>query len=789
MNDAIQPSTTPAPQEEGINLTELFFKYMRHWKWFLLSVAFCLSVAAVYLRYSTRIYSVTASILLKDDKRGGGMVDLKAFDELSLFDTKSNVDNELEILKSISLMEDVVKTMHLYFTYTVKGTVKTSEIYGKECPVLLSLPEEVLDTIQAVPFTMDVHPDGKVVFRDVEDYDEVVVTASRYDSAVTLPFGTVLMRPGQKLPQDVMTVYVRFTRPVRMAQGILSNLDIALTGKTTSVVKMTYKTPHRQKGVDLIAHFIDTYNAESVRDQNRVALNTADFLDERLDSLTSELAAVEKRVESYKQSEQVTDVVSEAQLFLSQSSNVEAKLLEVETQLSVINDLNQYLERYNDAAQLLPVGTGIGSTGLVQQINQYNELVLAYQKLSRTAAPSNQAMVDLEHNIDALRASIHTSIGRELRQLNLQKAELEKQNALYAGKIRSIPRKERESMEIMRQQTVKASLYLFLLQKKEENYLSMTVVQPKAKVIDVARPSNEPIAPRTPMIYMLALLAGMAFPIGIIYIKELFNLRIENKEELEKLTRVPVLGEIPKSDEAGNIVLHEHSTNTLAEMFRLLRTNLLFVAGQERKVIMVTSSVGGEGKTFMSINLGLSLAFLNKKVVIIGLDVRKPRLAHYLDLELKEGVTMYLAGALEREKLVVPSGVHPKLHIIPAGPIPPNPNELLARKELDELIEQCKQDYDFVILDTAPVGAVSDSYLLNRFADITLYLVRAEYTLKQNIVDAEQPYLNGQLNNMYFVLNASDLKKSSYRYGYGKKYGYGKQYGYGYGYGEEEVKS
>lgn len=785
MNEQSQPYTTPQNQEESINFAELLFKYLRYWKWFLLSAALCLVVAAIYLRYTTRIYDVTASVLLKDDKKGGGMADLKAFEEFSLFDSKNNVDNELEILQSTSLMEDVVTSMGLYFGYAVKGTVKTSEIYGKECPLLLSVSQAAFDTLASTSFTMEVQPSGKVLFADFDGENGLTVTANRYDTLVQLPFGTVHLKPGYAQPKEPMRVYVTYMNPVRTAQNILANLTVSLSGKTTSVVKLTYKTAHKQKGIDLLNRYVDTYNTESIRDQSQVAMNTAVFLDERLDTLTSELAVVEKQVETYKQSEQVTDIVSEAQLFLTQSSTVEAKQLELETQLSIISDLENYVGKYTDNSQLLPIGTGISSQGLNEQIRSYNELVLQHQKLSRTAAPSNQVMVDLEHNMDALRANIKTSIAREKQQLSLHKAEVDKQTDRYAGKIKSIPRKERESLEIMRQQSVKASLYLFLLQKKEENYLSMTMVQPKAKVIDEARASNTPVLPKAKMIYLVAFFLGLALPIIILYLRDYFNIHIENKTELEKLSKVPVLGEIPKSDEVGNIVLHEHSTNTMAEMFRLLRTNLLFVAGTNRKVIMITSSVGGEGKTFVTINLGLSLAFLNKKVLILGLDVRKPKLADYLELDHKKGMTLFLLGALNQSELIIPSGVHPNLHIIPAGPIPPNPNELLARKELDDLIDAYKQQYDFILLDTAPVGAVSDSYQLNRFADISLYLVRAEYTSKQSILDAEEPFRTGKLTNMYFVLNASDMSKSSYRYGY--KYGYGKKTGYGYGYGEGEL--
>lgn len=468
-------------------------------------------------------------------------------------------------------------------------------------------------------------------------------------------------------------------------------------------------------------------------------------------------------------------------MFLQQSSQNEAKRLELETQLSIVQDLQSYLEQSDNADKLLPA-LGLQSQGLNNLINEYNTLLLQQLRLRTTASEDNKALIDLNRQLSALASNVKASLGREKRNLDILLANVEQQARLYSSKITSIPRQEREFMEIQRQQAVKAELYLFLLQKKEENALSMILVIPKAKVIDRPRSTSGPVAPRRNIIFVIALLLGLGLPVMIIVLREYFKFYIENKAELEKLSQVPVLGEIPRSQETGNIVLHQHSTNTLAEMFRLLRSNLLFVLGKDhKKVILISSSVGGEGKTFMSINLGLSLAFLNKKVLIMGLDVRKPKLAEYLGLDTKSGISLYLSGHSDRASLLKPSGVHPLLDVVAAGPIPPNPNELLASKELDELIEQYRQDYDYIILDSAPVGAVSDAYQLNRFADACLYVVRAEYTPKQSISEAEDIYKQKKLNNMYFLLNGSDIKKAGYRYGYGKKYGYG----YGYGYGRE----
>jgi len=776
--------STPYSEEEkdeSIDLLELLMKYLRHWKWFVASIVVCFIALMVYLKYTTPIYEIKTTVLLKDDKKGGGMADMAAFKDLGMFDVKNNVDNELEILKTGSLMENVVKRMGIYVKYYSTGKVKTTEKYGQECPVLFRVPEAKLTNFSndGYDFNLTVHPDGRLLFSGEFNEDEFQVKANRYDSTVVLPFGTLLMTKGAFLPTEEIEMLVQVRRPIAVAQEILSRMNLSLTGKTTSVVNVTLQSAHPRKGKELLRTFIDVYNTDNMTDQNLVAENTAHFIDDRLGILTGELSDVEKRVENYKQSEQVTDITSEAQLSLQQASVNEGQRLEVETQIGIIKDLENYLNKKENQDKLIPAGTGIQNTNLNTLIGEYNTLLLQKNRLSRTASQDNQAMQDLNYQINTLKDNVHASISREKRSLTITREDINRQYKLYESRINSIPRQEREYMNIQRQQSVKQAIYLFLLQKKEENYLSMTVVVPKAKVIDEPRCSGTPVSPKRSMLMLLALIVGFCIPIVVIFLRETLKVFIENKAELEKLTKVPVLGEIPISEEPGNIVLHEHSTNYLAEMYRLLRSNLLFLTGSDgRKVILVTSSVGGEGKTFMSINLGLSLAFLNKKVLVIGLDVRKPKLAEYLGLDNKSGITMLLSGHSDKSKLILNSGVHKNLDVIPAGPIPPNPNELLARTELDDLISEYKDKYDYIILDTAPVGAVSDTFSLNRFADVCLYIVRADYTHKQNIVDAEELHNSGKLNNMYFVLNASDVKKASYRYGYGK-YGYGKQYGYG----------
>jgi tyrosine-protein kinase Etk/Wzc len=774
--------------EQPVDILGLFFKYLSYWRLFLLSLAVCLVLAVVYLKTTKPVYEVTSTVLLKDDKKGGGMDELGALKDLGLLDVKNNVDNELEVLKTSDLTEQAVREMGLYVTYTEIGTFKNNNLYGAGCPIHITLPDGVLDTLSnSVEFEVAIiHHDG-FDFTGTYNKEDFNVKRASTDTTAVLPFGTIhFNRTGMVLP-NTMTIRINMQNPLSVADGLLASMTMELTSKTTSVVNIIHKTTNVQQGKDFLNKLIEVYNREDMKDQNMVARNTDAFVETRLDSLTKELKEVETQVENYKQKQGLTDIQSESDLFIQKTGDYEQKRLEVETQLAIVTDIDAYMHKKENRYHLLPAGTGIQSESLNGSINDYNKLVLERNRLSRTASHTNQSMMDLTAQIDGMFNTVQASVRNEKRNLQITRQDLVKKDSENAGRIKAIPRQEREYTEIKRQQEIKQTLYLFLLQKKEENFLTMVVVVPKAKIIDSTRSNGIPVSPKKPVIMLMALILGLLIPIIWLYIANLLRYHIENKDELEKISIVPVLGEIAKSEKTGNIIIHENSTNRFTEMFRLLRTNLLFILGDpEQKVINVVSSIGGEGKTFICINLAISLALLDKKVLIIGLDVRKPKLGEYLGLENNSGITLFLTGNLEKKQLIRPSGIHPNLSVITAGPVPPNPGELMAKPALDKLIAECKDQFDYIILDTAPIGIVSDSYALNRFADVSLYIVRADYTPKKNIEDATNLFKQKKLNRMYFVLNAADMHKGSIRYGYGKKYGYGygNKYGEGYGYAD-----
>ena len=785
--------------EQPIDFLGIFIKYLLYWKWFVVSLIVCLLFATVYLKFTIPSYEVNTSVLLKDDTKGGGSLEMNAFKEMGLYSQKNNVNNELEELNKSILVEQVIRELGIYASYTriemfpivsnlgidpryaKFGTYKDKILYGSECPVFVRLPDAYLNKMnETVEFQILIHPYGVYEFSGSFRNKEYNVKASISDKNVTLPFGKLNISRGEFRPAEDMIMRVVLENPMNKANQLLGQMKMELTSKITSVVKISFKTSNIQLGKDFLKKLIEIYNQNDLNNQVAMANKTAKFIDERLMSLTNELGDVESKVENYKQNQGLTDIKSESELFIQRTGDFAQKRLELETQLSIVSNLDDYMHKKENRYQLLPSSTGIQSAGLGELINNYNNLILVRNRLSRIASSSNQAMIDLTSQIESMFSALQASVRNEKNNLQIAQKDLLSKNTENAAHIRAIPRQEREYTEIKRQQGVKEGLFLFLLQKKEEKYLNMSMIEPVAKMIDTVNSSGSPVSPRKSMTLLIALVIGLVIPIIGIKVRNIFRYKIGNKEELEALSIVPVLGEIPKITQTEKVLIKENNTDSFTELVRLFRTNLLFVLeSPDKKVINIVSSLSGEGKTFVTINLAMSLALLDKKVLIIGLDLRKPKLAEYLNIDNDSGITLYLSGHLNKDQLVRPSGLQPNLSVITAGPIPPNPNELLAKPALDELITEIRDQFDYIVIDTAPMGVVSDSFTLNRLADVNLYVVRADFTPKRNIEEATNLHINKKLKNMYFILNASDLKKNTYRYGYGKlrktEYGYGNE--------------
>ena len=608
--------------------------------------------------------------------------------------------------------------------------------------------------------------------------------------SVTLQDGTKVPR----LEKNVRHITATINKPMRVAKGYCSSLSIAPTSKTTSVAVISLKNSSLQCGQDFINQLLEMYNRNTNNDKNEIAQKTAEFIDERISIISKELGSTEADLETFKRDAGITDLTSEAQIALAGNAEYEKKSVENRTQISLVNDLRKYLR--GNEYEVLPSNVGLQDAALIGAIERYNEMLVERKRLLRTSTENNPAIVNLDTSIRAMKANVQATLEGTLQGLMITKSNLDREASRYSRRISNAPGQERAYVSIARQQEIKAGLYLMLLQKREENAIALAATANNAKIIDEAIADDTPVSPKRSMIYLIALVLGVGIPVGIIYLIELTKFKIEGRADVEKLTSVPIIGDIPltdeKNDKNGSIAVFENKNNLMSEIFRNIRTNLQFMLDNDQKVILVTSTVSGEGKSFVSANLAISLSLLGKKVVIVGLDIRKPGLNKVFHLSNKEkGITQYLSNPeTDLTELVQPSDVNKNLFVLPGGSVPPNPTELLARNGLDKAIEILKQNFDYVIMDTAPIGMVTDTLLVGRVADLSVYVCRADYTHKAEYTLINELAIEKKLSKLCTVINGVDLKKRKYGYyygygKYGKYYGYGKRYGYGYGYGEK----
>ena len=788
-------------QEEQVDYKALFFKYLIHWKWFVASIVVCLIGGWIYLHYTTPVYSITGSVIIKDNKKNNsvstGLADLE---DLGFYSSTNNFDNEVEVLHSRTLLKKVVEELDLYINYRTRENLRPVELY-KDTPVKVWLTPEEAEKLPNGAAVLEVvlKPGGKLSVSTEIDEQEFKQDFNKLPALLTTPYGTFSFTPGDSaIVEKEQEITVTVAAPRIMANGYANALSVEPTSKTTTIAQITLQNTSPQRGVDFINKLIEIYNRDANDDKNEVASKTAEFIDERIKIINGELGTTEKELETFKRDAGLTDLKSDAQLALSENSEYEKKRAENSTQLRLVQFLSEYANNPDHAYEVLPVNVGLTDTGLTELINRYNEMLLERKRLLRTSSESNPVVVNLDASIRAMRSNVQTTILSVQKGLMITKADLERQAGKYAGRITSAPGQERQLVSISRQQEIKAGLYLMLLQKREENAITLASTANNARIVDEAQAGLFPVSPKGKLIYLIAFVLGIAIPVGIIYIIELLRYKIEDRSDVEKLTTVPIIGDIPASDnmpKEGSVVVRENQNDMMAETFRNVRTNVQYMLGSNQKVVLITSTTSGEGKSFVSSNLAISLSLLGKKVVIVGLDIRKPGLNKVFNLSSKEkGITQYLANPeMDLMSLIQQSDVNKNLYILPGGTVPPNPTELLARDGLDKAIEILKKNFDYVILDTAPIGMVTDTLLIGRVADLSAYVCRTDYTHKAEYTLINELYHEKKLPNLCTIINGVDLKRRKYGYyygygKYGKHYGYGKRYGYGYGYGQEKKK-
>ena len=803
---------TQEPKEESIDVKELLFKYLLHWPWFVGAVVVCLITAWVYLYIATPVYNISATVLIKDDKKGGSAGMLSGLESLGLdglMSSSQNIDNEIEVLRSKTIVKEVVEDLGLYISYTDEDEFLSRNMY-KTSPVQVSMTPQEADLLEKpIIVEMILQPQGSLDVNVKLGDDEYQKHFEKLPAIFPTDEGTlaffqevdsVTLQDGTKVPRiekNVRHITATINKPMRVARDYCNSLSIAPTSKTTSVAVISLKNSSLQRGQDFINQLLEMYNRNTNNDKNEIAQKTAEFIDERIGIISKELGSTEANLESFKRDAGITDLTSEAQIALAGNAEYEKKSVENRTQISLVNDLRKYLR--GNEYEVLPSNVGLQDAALIGAIERYNEMLVERKRLLRTSTENNPTIVNLDTSIRAMKANVQATLEGTLQGLMITKESLDREASRYSRRISNAPGQERAYVSIARQQEIKAGLYLMLLQKREENAIALAATANNAKIIDEAIADDIPVSPKRSMIYLIALVLGVGIPVGIIYLVELTKFKIEGRADVEKLTSVPVVGDIPltdeKNDKNGSIAVFENKNNLMSETFRNIRTNLQFMLDNDQKVILVTSTVSGEGKSFVSSNLAISLSLLGKKVVIVGLDIRKPGLNKVFNLSSKEkGITQYLANPeMDLMSLIQQSDVNKNLYILPGGTVPPNPTELLARDGLDKAIEILKKNFDYVILDTAPIGMVTDTLLIGRVADLSAYVCRTDYTHKAEYTLINELYHEKKLPNLCTIINGVDLKRRKYGYyygygKYGKHYGYGKRYGYGYGYGQEKKK-
>lgn len=797
----------PDSTKDEFNLYEIIFKYISYWPWFVVSMIFFIGAAIFYIRISTPIYSTSAKVLIKEEDTYGNKSITPTTDvmELATINLTSLFDNELEILKSKTLIRKAVSDLGLYINYSMERKFRYDLQLYKNTPVQIYMtPEDAGRLLSAVSFMLSY--DSKELTADISyytPYGEYITATHKFTelpAMISTDVGVITITPAASFaPDKSFHLTANITRPDAAAARFRGQMSITPTSKNTTIAVITVNDAIPARGADFINHLVKVYNEEANHEKNEVAHKTSEFIEERIAIINSELGSTENELATFKRRSGLTNLTNDAQLALQEKSRYEQQLAQTSTQLNLVQDMQNYILDPANINEVIPSNIGLEDAYLKNMIDQYNELIIERKRLLRTSSESNPAVINMNSSIEAMLSNVQTSISSVLRGLEITQKSLQGEADRFMGQIINAPNQEKEFMTIQRQQEIKATLYTLLLKKREENALTLAATASNGRIIDDPATGGR-VAPDRKMILLVAFLLGIGLPVGMIFLREFLKYKIENRMDVEKLTDIPIIGEIPTSPQIAkgamnNIVVHENKNSMMEEAFRAVRTNLLFMLENGQKVILVTSSIPMEGKSFVASNLAVSMAFLGKKTLLVGMDIRRPGLNKIFGFSTRShGITNYLMNP-EQEKLqdlIMTSEICPNLHILPGGTVPPNPTELVSRPILGHTFEQLKQHYDYIILDTAPIGLVTDTSVIASVADLGVVVSRADYTPKaafRNINNLKQDKIFKKLATLVNDFDMS-LRKNSYSYGYGKKYGYGygRRYGYcyGYGYGYED---
>lgn len=795
-------SIQESEEQSSINFAAIYTTLVLNWKWFVLSLIICMGAAHIYLRYETPIYQAAAKLLIKGDDAGGRRGNsIQSSANLGIISNSNGIDNEMEILKSRTLAQQAVYDLKLYVTYKHEGKIKDHVLYGDQ-EINIDMDAEHLKKLNA-PMNFKITREGKnyhvtgSYFVPIDDnsYNPGAISIDKTFSSLPATLGTRVgvvrfTQNGNYMLRDGESLKAYMIAPEIAAGKYVGSLNVSQSSKTTTITNLVINDEIPQRAIDYLKQLAIVYNRQANEDKNEIAVRTEQFINQRLAKINAELGNTEGQLENFKKRSNMVELKMNASQAVANADQYSQKLSEANTQVALLDELTKYMNEPSNKHQPIPSNVGLNDASATSLINEYNRIALQRNQLLHSASESSPTVTPLTAQLDDLNSSIKRAMVQARSGLNIQRNSIAAQAGKYQGQIGNTPEQERILTQIGRQQEVKSGLYLMLLQKREENSISLAATADKGKLIDNPVYAGK-VSPKNSMVLLIAFILGLAVPACILFLIEFFRYKIEGHNDVAKLTKLPIIADVAvasaRAKTKADIVVHENKNNLMEEIFRTLRTNLQFFLKEHDKVVMFTSTISGEGKTFIASNVAISFALLGKKVILVGLDIRKPRLAELFEIDdYHHGITNLLikddVNWNDVKAQIVPSGINDNLDILMAGPVPPNPGELVTRASLEDTIETLKEHYDYILLDTAPVGLVTDTLALGRVSNATVYVCRADFTAKSSFGLINSLSIEKKLPNMCMVLNGVDLskKKYGYYYGYGRYGKYGK-YGYGNG--------
>ena len=785
-------TTKPKQADDFLRIQDLFYLCLNKWYWFAISLAVTIGVAVVYLLTTPPVYTRSASLLIKEDSKGNSLGDAAGLmGDFDLFQTNTNVNNEIQSLQSPAVMLDVVKRLHLDINYHTDGGFYKKVLYGRDCPYTVDFND--LQDNESVALTINPSQNGQVLLTDFSRNGEDVAgkIMAALNDTVDTPIGKLVVKVANDSTIHNAPIYVSRRGYQDATGGYASNLSVTLSDEKSTVINLSFKDVCIQRAEDVLNTVIAVYNENWIKDKNQIAVSTSAFISDRLGVIEQELGNVDENISSFKSEHLLPDVQAAASMYMEQSSETNAQILALNTQLSMARYIRNYLTNATSKNQLLPANSGIESPGIEQQIANYNTAQLRRNDLVANSSERNPLVVDMDQSLENMRHAIITSIDNHITTLNTQIHSLQQSERQTTARIAANPTQGKYLLSVERQQKVKEALYLFLLQKREENELSQAFTAYNTRVITPPSGSMIPTAPVKKNIALVAFALGILIPVVIIFIRENMNTKVRGRKDLESLS-VPFVGEIPlvgsgkkkkkTANTAKEIVIHQGNRDIVNEAFRVLRTNLEFILDAKEdkdraSVTLITSFNPGSGKTFLTMNTAATFAMKGKRVLVVDGDLRHGSASAYVGSP-KKGLSDYL-GKRENncEDLIVEKENYPGLFILPVGTIPPNPTELLAEPRLAELMEKMRGRFDYILIDCPPVDIVADTQIIEKLADRTVFIVRAGLLERDMLPQLQSDYEAKRFKNMALVLNGTIGGSSRYGYRYGHKYGY--QYGYG----------